>query len=46
MINVMLLAIGLIGIPAVIAIHTDVAYSETGDLHNSGYDRMICGAAA
>ena len=46
MINAMLLAFGLIGIPAVIALHADMAYGETGDLQSSGYDRMVCGAAA
>ena len=41
MINAMLLAFGLIGIPAVIALHADMTYGEAADAQC-----MPCGAAA
>ena len=44
MINAMLLAFGLIGIPTVIALHADLAYGEAD--HACVNSTMPCGAAA
>ena len=44
MINAMLLAFGLIGIPAVIALHADLAYGEADQAYVNG--AVPCGAAA
>ncbi len=44
MLNAMLLAFGLFGIPAMIAFHADLAYGEADQAYVNG--AMPCGAVA